>query len=172
MYLSGLRARALGLWIDIQCSILLPSSNGSQFKGCCVWRAVIQFLYPLASTWLQLMRAMATTWWQLDHIDLSPNGENSALFSWEHVLKAGKHLPSFLAMYLLVPRLRKSIDNDSYTVLFVLRIQISLQRCQWLHTQDSMVSLHVPSPKCQVATCWNVAHVYQPTKSLHYMTLG
>lgn len=89
MYLSGVRAGALGLWIDIQCSILLPSSNGSQLEGCCVWRAVIQLLYSLASSWLQLVIDMATTWWQLDHIEQSPNSGNSALFSWEHVLKAG-----------------------------------------------------------------------------------
>lgn len=65
-------------------------------------------------------------------------------------------------MYFPVPRLRKSVVNamGSYTVLFVLRIQISLQRCEWLHTQDSMVSLHVPSPGCQLAMCWNDAHVY------------
>lgn len=109
----------------------------------------------LGSSWLQLVIDMATTWRQLDHMELSPNGGNSALFSWEHVLKAGKHLPSFLAMYLPVPRLRKSVVNamGSYTVLFVLRIQISLQRCEGLHTQDSMVSLPVPSPGCQLAMC-------------------
>lgn len=97
-------------------------------------KASIQLLYPLSFSWLQPVINMTTTWWHR----LSHNSGNSTLFSWEHIVMAGKNLSSFFGNIASRTWFRKFVVHGivSSTMLFVHIMYILLQICQCSPTED------------------------------------